>query len=84
MPRVSSSKGDESPGARGTGGRLLTGVELGSTVHQGFTGNFAGRREIGQVEAAVQKWHCGYKGQEMNEAHGHFRDARFSRNVRNN
>lgn len=37
MPRVSSSKGDESPGARGTGGRLLTGVELGSTVHQGFT-----------------------------------------------
>lgn len=39
MPRVSSSKGDESPGARGTGGRLPTGVNWGvqfTTASQGI------------------------------------------------
>lgn len=58
VPGVSSSKGDESPGARGTGGRLSVGVEWGGAAHKGFLGNSAGQREIGQVEARVQKRHC--------------------------
>lgn len=81
MPRVASSKGDESPGARGTGGRLLAGLELGDTAHHGFPGNSAGQREVGRVEAAAQNQHCMYKGQEVNETQRRFGDSRFSRRV---
>lgn len=30
----------------------------GGAAHKGFLGNSAGQREIGQVEARVQKRHC--------------------------